>query len=517
MGLRNKALTYREKGPELNYLDNIIKSHSGDPQEIRELKKNIEVHINSLRKELDRKLLDMQTLFEIGKEINSTLHLKEQIEIIIFTLMGQFRISDIAVYGIKDGKSGLIEKKGFEGLTELSGDDRFSLFLSNLNRSASIQEIREYTGQYNVLLKNNAALIAPVKNRDKLTALIILGSKTDGETYSSDDSSFLYTLAALSGVAIENARLYGELEESNKKLKTKLSELSALYEISKVINSSGDFQAVLDLITETITTGFGVNKAVFTLIEDAGPVVKKVIGLPDALLNRKLDIRPDEDRLFLENCAGIISVAGRIDETGEGLDTYLFMPLVSSGARIGSICIFDFENYSIKEENPDLVSLFSIIASQIAAPLALTRQLNINSRLEDAPYDSLIRTLQNELDRAAKFGVALHMAMLKFKNLPKYMTEFGDRASSDKISEFRDKIVNLCPNTSSVIRYSGDKILIVLPELFDSDLNDIKNSILNASREFFKNDKRINIGTEISIVDCSDEKKGLVTLLHSIE
>jgi GGDEF domain-containing protein len=514
MGLRNRALKYRENIEDLSYADNIIGSQSGDRVKLRKEGKDRQ---DSLRMELDRKLLDMQTLFEIGKEINSTLRLQEQIQIIIFTLMGQFRISDIAVYSISGKRAFLIEKKGFSGLNELEIEERSGHFLNNLNHSAPIKEITDYSYLYKELERNNAALIAPVKNKDRLTGLIITGKKSGGEVYSPDDGNFLFTLASLSGVAIENSRLYGELEETNIKLKTKLSELSTLYEISKVINSSGDYQAILNLITETITTGFGVKKALLTLIEGARPVVRQVIGLNDSLLNQPLDILPDEEKLFLENRAGIVSAPDRIKNTGISESSYLFMPLVSSGTKIGAILIFNFEKYPINSDNPDFINLFSIIASQIAPPLALAKQLHINSELEEKPYDTLINMLQKEIERARQYGVTIHLAILKLKNISKLISRSGDITALDKISELQDKITSLIPNTAKVIKYSSDRILIVLPEIFGSDLNEIKRSVKSLTRGLFKNNYGINIGAEISMVDCSDERKSLLSLLCSTE
>ena len=279
----------------------------------------------------------MQTIFEIGKEINSTLHLQELMQIIIFTVMGQFRISDVAIFTISGNGARLIEKKGFAGLDSIPSDALFSSFLNNLKSTASIEDLKEFKEAYNLLTGVKAGLAVPIKNRDKLTGVIILGRK-DGESadYSHEESDFVFTVASLSGIAIENARLYEALEK-------KLWELSSLYEISKVINSSDDYQSVLELITETITTGFGVREAVLLSFEDSNPVVRKVIGMSENLLNSPLIFNQEEENLFLSNCAGILNVPARIQELGAEGSNYLFMPLISSGTKIGAIFIFKFE------------------------------------------------------------------------------------------------------------------------------------------------------------------------------
>ena len=73
------------------------------------------------------------------------------------------------------------------------------------------------------------------------------------------------------------------------------------------------------------------------------------------------------------------------------------------------------------------------------------------------------------------------------------------------------------PNTGSLLRYGTSSLLLVLPEIFDNDINDLKNSITLSVREIFANSDHLNIGTEISTLDCSDEKTGLLTLLNLLE
>ncbi len=510
MGLRSRALRYTEKGREIDQIEKIIGSFSGDPELIKNLKNNIEDYLKSVKGKLDRKLLDMQTIFDIGKEINSTLHLQELIQIIIFTLMGQFRISDVAVYKISDSGAHLIDKKGFADLDMIPSEGSFNLFLSNLKGTIPIEDLSEYTLQYELLKGKKAGLIVPVKNREKLTGFIVLGLKEDGSSYSADESDFIFTIASLSGIAMENARLYGALEK-------KLSELSSLYEISKVINSSDDYQSVLTLITETITTGFGVSKAILLSFEENGPVVRKVIGLPESLLNKPLALKSEEENLFLSNCAGVLKIPARLAEAVLNEDSYLFMPLISSGTKIGAIFIFSFKNYSINTDNLELINLFSIIASQIAPPLALTKQIGINREISLKPFESVLEFLQKEIEKARNFGVSMHLIMVKLSNLSKYIKKFGDQATSEKLTALREKISFLMPNTGSLLQYGTTRLLLVLPEIFENDINDLKNSITQSVREIFTNSDHINIIADISAVNCSDEKNGLLTLLNLIE
>ncbi len=519
MGLKNKALQYKEKSSSFSVenLEKLIGGRTINSSEIQQLKNDIDDYLNSLKTELDRKLLDMQTLFEIGKEINSTLHLLDLMQIIIFTLMGQFMISDVAIFVFSDNEMRLVEKKGFKELFFLEKEPDFYDFLKNADHPLLIQELLDFPNQYQALSRNKAGLLVPVQNKEKLVGIFILGEKGNNEPYSPGENSFIYTLASLSGIAMDNARLYEALEDANKQISKKYNELSTLYEISKVINSSDDFQAVLALITETITTGFGVKQALLFTYEEDLPVIKKIIGLPDKILNQTISLLPEEENLFLKMRSGILTAGKRINGAELPGERYLFMPLVSSGTKIGGILIFNFENYIIQDDNNALINLFSIIASQIAPPLALTRQISFNKEKSDNPFDAVLNLIRNEIEKARLFGVTIHLAMLKLNNLSKYREHFGDAASTEQFQSLRDKIGKLLPNTARAVRYASNKILIILPEVFESDLHDLEDSIKFAVEETFKNKDKIDAGPEISVIDCSDESRGFLSLLSLIE
>jgi GGDEF domain-containing protein len=107
--------------------------------------------------------------------------------------------------------------------------------------------------------------------------------------------------------------------------------------------------------------------------------------------------------------------------------------------------------------------------------------------------------------------------MLKLNNFSKYIEHFGDAASTEQFQSLRNKIDKILPNTARAVRYASNKILIILPEVFESDLHDLEDSIKFSVEETFKNKDKIDVGPEISVIDCSDESKGFLTLLSLIE
>lgn len=72
------------------------------------------------------------------------------------------------------------------------------------------------------LLEINAYFIAPIVINEKILGILILGEKLSESNYTVEDVSFLHALSQQAAVALENARLYGELSEKER-LKNELN------------------------------------------------------------------------------------------------------------------------------------------------------------------------------------------------------------------------------------------------------------------------------------------------------
>jgi two-component system NtrC family sensor kinase len=79
----------------------------------------------------------------------------------------------------------------------------------------------------NLFEKLGATLVIPLVVREELTGIIALGEKKSGELFVQEDVELLITLANQSAIAIENARIYGEIEELNTELEKKVEKRTA--------------------------------------------------------------------------------------------------------------------------------------------------------------------------------------------------------------------------------------------------------------------------------------------------
>lgn len=69
-----------------------------------------------------------------------------------------------------------------------------------------------------------ASLCLPLMSSQKLIGIIVLGSKNSGDAYTKEDLDLLTTLSFQAGIAVDNARLYKEVQDFNVNLKQKVDE-----------------------------------------------------------------------------------------------------------------------------------------------------------------------------------------------------------------------------------------------------------------------------------------------------
>ena len=108
-------------------------------------------------------------------------------------------------------------------------------------------EIDKMTG-----IETKSILCVPLKSKSKLIGVLEVINKEDGSTFTPEDAMLLSIFASQAAMAIENARLYGELEErleeerQMRKVLTETEKLSALGQLSSGL--AHDFNNILAAI-----------------------------------------------------------------------------------------------------------------------------------------------------------------------------------------------------------------------------------------------------------------------------
>ncbi|NTU98390.1 GAF domain-containing sensor histidine kinase [Candidatus Falkowbacteria bacterium] len=156
---------------------------------------------------------------------------------------------------LKVGPTSLIYKPVVKNRTVLVRDE-----LKRKGETALVKEMD----------KSEAKLIAPLVLRNKVIGLLYLGEKVDGDAYTREDIDFLDIISSQAAVAIENARLYKEVDDFNKTLKQKVDvQTKEIREkadhLKKLMDMRSEF---LDITSHQLRTPVTVIKGVLSMLEE---------------------------------------------------------------------------------------------------------------------------------------------------------------------------------------------------------------------------------------------------------
>lgn len=169
--------------------------------------------LNSVNYKLDQKVQELNTLFEIGSELNRVFEPQEILKRLSFSLMGQMTVNQFFV-AVKDSDNALqvVYKKGSSFTDELIKN----CIDSDLPETKEAVFISENDGLYKNLCCNGVKLLVPMVIQESVNGYIFLGEKFNKAQFTTSDSEFLSTLANLAIISLENARLFQETLEKKR-------------------------------------------------------------------------------------------------------------------------------------------------------------------------------------------------------------------------------------------------------------------------------------------------------------
>jgi len=174
--------------------------------------------LREVNKKLDRSIQELNTLFDIGKEFNSTLESEKIIKLLSYALMGQMMVNRFALFTEEDGIMKLKMVKGNKELTFSESNKEHVEFLKQLKAIENSYFVDEDSDLLRDIYFNkfNYHAIIPMKIQDKTKGVICLGERVDKKNYTRENLEFLFTLGNQAMIALENARLFEETLEKQR-------------------------------------------------------------------------------------------------------------------------------------------------------------------------------------------------------------------------------------------------------------------------------------------------------------
>ena len=180
-------------------------------------------------KELRFQVFSLETLMGLTHQLNSSLDLDSLLGTLILSVMGQLRVNSACLF-LTDRRENptRLDLSTSKGVKEEAVRSIWFLFDSPFIRAVGPAGAEEARPVRLVDLEGDAmleeevgrlfaagfTLLSPVVMKQKLTAILAVGEKVSGQEFHSSDLEMLKALSESAGIAIENARLFKDVQEA---------------------------------------------------------------------------------------------------------------------------------------------------------------------------------------------------------------------------------------------------------------------------------------------------------------
>jgi phosphoserine phosphatase RsbU/P len=162
--------------------------------------------IQSINQQLDRKVQLLNTIFDIGRELNTTLDLQTIGSILSFAIMGELMVNRCVVLVGEGDKPEVLVSKG------LSHAPPVDPLVLHLTQPALLED----GGPFPKLKEAGLSVVVPMRIHDETRGALAVGPKLSREPFTGSDIEFLTTLGNQAMTSIENARLFREALEKQR-------------------------------------------------------------------------------------------------------------------------------------------------------------------------------------------------------------------------------------------------------------------------------------------------------------
>jgi len=205
-------------------------------EEIKQLKESLR-QAESVQTELDRRVFNLKTLYDISKDITGTVELETIIRNFLLMTMGNFGVMDgfVLLLDKPSADNGQFIPIGFQD-EDHDALEKGAVELLESLKPATSTHTSDSTAHLQ-FLPPAIEFSLPFSVTADCPGLLCLGAKLIGEPFNDNDAELLDTLVNNLVVALKNARSFQQIRQLNKNLKLKNVELEkTLEELKKTLH-----------------------------------------------------------------------------------------------------------------------------------------------------------------------------------------------------------------------------------------------------------------------------------------
>ncbi len=164
--------------------------------------------LRELNRELDAKINQLKSLFDLSKEFSGILEPEVVGKLLVYTLIGHMLVTNYAVI--------IYEKNGYTFLGNSFDENLLKSFLSEYKLDQIDNPIFGSNLSHSSAPKLGIELIVPMQIKGQKKGLILLGKRKNNMTYSETDIEFISSLSSIAIISIENAKMLKEMMEKQR-------------------------------------------------------------------------------------------------------------------------------------------------------------------------------------------------------------------------------------------------------------------------------------------------------------
>ncbi len=170
--------------------------------------------IQNVNRQLDHKIQELNTLFDIGKELNLTLEKGKILKLLSYALMGQVTVNNFII-ALKDEDKfhAAMVKGSIFDIKEGDFYENLCEICQALNAPYLSEDVTEFDNQ---LSDAAVKVVVPMKIQSETKGFIFLGEKVTNQPFTQSDLEFLQTLGNIAIISLENAHLFEETLEKQR-------------------------------------------------------------------------------------------------------------------------------------------------------------------------------------------------------------------------------------------------------------------------------------------------------------